>query len=503
MFLFSVLILIFVPLCVIGIYFEAVKWWLNLTKLKKYKIINGLPFIGISYKLYGISNDDVIKVMDRLFKQSTKRPLLMWMGPVPSFCIDEPDEMQIILNAEQFIDKPYMYDHLHNKTGLLGSPKDIWKVHRKALNPTFNYKILQSFIPTFNLKARILISKLNQQIGQSPDLNCTIFKCLTDMLLNTQLGTKWEFQSSRGDHIFNMLVELMGFFQRRLVRFWLRWDFIYNLTPEGRRESDVLRRGYRFLRAIKESKALELAHQLDSGDNVLEEAKQRNMLTWIQKCFLMLREGKFSEDHVIEEIDTLFVSGTDTTTVTLVSTIILLAVYQEYQDKVFEEIREVFDSPDSDVNYEDLSKLKFTEMVIKETLRHFPVAPLIARKCTEDFPFKGSVIPNGSLMVLNFHKMHKDERYWGPKVNDFYPEHFLPENVEKMHPYTYLAFSGGPRNCIGIKYAWCVMKLILVYLLRKYKFTTHLKYEDIQAKVCCVLKIVNKYPVRFEPREWK
>lgn len=64
------------------------------------------------------------------------------------------------------------------------------------------------------------------------------------------------------------------------------------------------------------------------------------------------------------------------------------------------------------------------------------------------------------------------------------------------------AFSGGPRNCIGIKYAWYVAKIMLAHLLRRYRFTTDLKFEDIRTKVSIILKIVNEDPIKVERREW-
>lgn len=67
----------------------------------------------------------------------------------------------------------------------------------------------------------------------------------------------------------------------------------------------------------------------------------------------------------------------------------MLAVYPEIQEKVVAELHEIFDDADSPVTYEDLSKLTYLEMVVKESLRHFPVGPFIARKTSDDFPFKG------------------------------------------------------------------------------------------------------------------
>lgn len=56
---------------------------------------------------------------------------------------------------------------------------------------------------------------------------------------------------------------------------------------------------------------------------------------------------------------------------------------------------------------------------------------------------------------------------------------------------------------IGIKYAWVVAKILLVHLLRNYKFKTHLKsLKDIRTKVSIILKIANKNPIQVEKRVW-
>lgn len=478
------------------------KWRLNTTKLKNYQKLRELPILGIGGRFIGQDNEEVMKTINNLFHESAKKPFYGWFGPVLMIGIDEPDDMQVILNAEQCLDKPYFYGHLQNETGLLGSRKDVWKVHRRALNPTFNPKVLASFIPTFNAKAKILADQMGQSVGQEIEVYRPVFKCLMDMIVNTALGMKWNLQNSRGDVYHDMFIQAMDSFNQRMIRFWLRWDFVYNLTKAGREEHALLTRGYQFLRGIREVKSLELAEKLDEGIDILENGRQENSLTWIQKCFLMFREGKFDEKELIEEIDTAFVGGTDTTTIAVSGALIMLAIRQDYQEKVLVELHEIFDSADSPITYDDLSKMTYTEMVIKEALRHYPVGPFIGRECSEDFEFRDGIIPKGAMILLNILKMHKDERIWGPNANTYYPDHFLPDNIAKMHPYAYMAFSGGPRNCVGIKYAWCAAKIILAHLLRRYKFTTDLKYEDVRTKITCILKISNERPVRVERRQW-
>lgn len=107
--------------------------------------------------------------------------------------------MYTILNADQCLDKPYLYSHLRNETGLFSSGKELWKQHRRFLNPTFNTKIMNSFIPTFNTKAKILVQQLERHIGGPFDVYRPVFKALTDMIMNTGLGMNWELQTKRGE----------------------------------------------------------------------------------------------------------------------------------------------------------------------------------------------------------------------------------------------------------------------------------------------------------------
>ena len=109
-------------------------------------------------------------------------------------------------------------------------------------------------------------------------------------------------------------------------------------------------------------------------------------------------------------------------------------------------------------------------------------------------------IPAGCCVALGIYQIHRDPMIWGPEPGKFNPDHFLPERVAERHPYAYLPFSGGPRNCIGIRYAWLSMKIMIAHLVRNYRFKTPLVMEDLVLKFAIVLRITNGCLVSIEDR---
>lgn len=274
------------------------------------------------------------------------------------------------------------------------------------------------------------------------------------------------------------------------------------MTREYRTEIARFFEFYRFNRSALEIKRMELAEKLTQGEDELAIAKENHNMNYLQKCLQLELEKKFSDENVCEEMDTIFVGSVDTSAITINGLTLMLAIHQEYQDRVFDEMREIFDDVDEPVTIEHLSRMTFLELVIKESLRHFPIAPYLGRECTADFEINGGVIPKGSQVFLNVIRTNKNPKYFGENAHAFYPERFLPENCADWHPYLYIPFSAGPRNCIGARYAWVSLKIAMCYLLRRFKFTTDLKMHEVIIKPELLLKIGNKNAVRIERRQW-
>lgn len=117
------------------------------------------------------------------------------------------------------------------------------------------------------------------------------------------------------------------------------------------------------------------------------------------------------------------------------------------QERLRSEIQEGLEKNEGKLDYDLLFSFPYLEMVVKETLRKYPILPAMLRKCNKDFkiPRTELVIPSGVNVLIPIYSIHHDPEYY-PSPSVFDPERFSPENNESRNPITYLAFGEGPRS---------------------------------------------------------
>lgn len=155
-----------------------------------------------------------------------------------------------------------------------------------------------------------------------------------------------------------------------------------------------------------------------------------------------------------------FIGSYDTTGETLINALYMLSVNPDIQEKLYEEIISIFPD-DRSLEYEELNGLPFMEMVINETMRLFPPIPFVGRLATNDFKSNTLAmrVPKGVHFVISLFHLHRNGKYWGEEPNKFDPDHFLLENIEKRNSNAFLPFVKGPRNCLGWKNGYIVLKV--------------------------------------------
>lgn len=180
-------------------------------------------------------------------------------------------------------------------------------------------------------------------------------------------------------------------------------------------------------------------------------------------------------------------------------------MFPDIQQKVYEEINYIDSLIDNDptkIDIKILDKLEYTNQVILESLRLFSSSTIIGRYTTGDVKIKSRnlVIPKGVFLVIGFSMLHRNEKYWGPNAAKFDPENFSKENIRNRHPNAFIAFSGGPRNCVGLKFADLSMKMLVYKILKAYKLETDEKFEDIRCEFHLLMKKVGGWYIKISPR---
>jgi len=96
---------------------------------------------------------------------------------------------------------------------------------------------------------------------------------------------------------------------------------------------------------------------------------------------------------------------------------------------------------------------------------------MTVRACTKDYNIPGTdiVLKRNDTVSFCNSGYHKDSRYYS-HPDEFYPEHFNPEEKAKRNPHAFQGFGQGPRACLGQRFALLEIKVAVVSVWRKYSF---------------------------------
>lgn len=189
--------------------------------------------------------------------------------------------------------------------------------------------------------------------------------------------------------------------------------------------------------------------------------------------------GAMSDEQLRDEVMTIFLAGHETTANALTWTWYLLSQNPEVEAKLHEEIDRVLEGRLP--GFEDLAQLKYTEMVLAESMRLYPPAWALGRLAIKECEIAGYIVPSGSLVLMSQYVMHRDPRYF-PEPLRFDPDRWTSEARESRPQFSYFPFGGGPRRCIGEGFAWMEGILLLAALAQQWQ-----------------MRLVPNHPVALKP----
>jgi cytochrome P450 len=176
-------------------------------------------------------------------------------------------------------------------------------------------------------------------------------------------------------------------------------------------------------------------------------------------------DGKMSDKQVRDEVMTIFIAGHETTSNALTWTFYLLSQYPNVERKLHDEIELVLENriPAAD----DIPKLRYTEMVLSESMRLYPPVWTMGRHFENDYSVGEYTIPAGSSILMSQYVMHHDPRYY-EKPEEFNPDRWTDDFKTHLPRFSYFPFGGGIRGCIGEPFAWMEGVLIIATVVQEW-----------------------------------
>ncbi|XP_047545256.1 cytochrome P450 4C1-like [Vanessa atalanta] len=420
-----------------------------------------------------------------------------------------PEDVEILISSTKFNTKGYIYEFMKPwlNEGLILSNGEKWHQRRKILTPAFHFNILNEFNSVLWEKSNDLVKKLKFEVNK---IKTDLQPYVTDLSLNsvceTAMGISLDKEASNFSKTYKSAVHKLGsYLFYRIQKIWLYPNKIFSISPVGRDQIYLLDllssfRNKVIAKRIESSDDRKICtdkvnDDCNSVDDTIGTKKKR--LAMLDLLLESEKEGKIDREGIHEEVDTFMFAGYDTTATALQYAFMLLANHKEAQDTILEESAQILNSPDSKPTMNDLSQMKYLEACIKETLRLYPPVHFISRQSDQPVQFTKYKCPPGTNYVIVIYELHRrSDQYEEPL--EFRPERFLKPPT--WHPFSYIPFSAGPRNCIGQKFAMLEMKMAILAVLREYRLLPVTKPDDIVIYMDMILRSTEPIYVKFEKR---
>lgn len=471
------------------IYHLNVLGWLC-SYYRQLKYLKSVPSYQPMHWLFGhlstlqkLNQEALFKVCS-FYQKKRYKVSVMWIGPFfASVDVLHPTVVSSVVKVPKNqlayrMLKPWLGE------GLLTAEGDKWNRNRRLLTPAFHFQILKPYITVYNSCLEVMLKKWSQSLkmGEPVELFDTVGLMSLDVVLQCAMSFKSNCQNESTKHPYIRAVcNMIKLSSDRFMNPLYHSNWIYWLTPAGCRARKACKILHGFSSAVIQNRRKEMIIQNGLGtpqkevkeptqhDHLLEKVcKTRKYLDFLDILLTTVdEEGKeLSDREIRDEVDTFLFAGHDTTACGISWTLYCLAKYPEHQAKVREEVKSVLMGREQ-LEYDDLKDLKYTQWCIKEALRLYPPAIQVYRRSSKDIELDGHLIPKNTQLGIFIYVIHRHPDVW-KNPDEFDPLRFHPNNAEGRHPYAYIPFSAGPRNCIGQNFAMNEMRVVVASIVNRF-----------------------------------
>jgi cytochrome P450 len=369
-------------------------------------------------------------------------------GPNPSYMLNHPDlvEQVLVTQYPNFV-KSSVYRRglriLGN--GLLTSEGDFWQRQRRLCQPAFHQERIAAYGQVMVTYANRLLDQCSD--GQVRDVHQDMMQLTAAIaaktLLDEDITTKAEGVQDAIQAVMDFNAQLSN---QYFVPAWLP-------TKSNLRYSKAIKQLDTLIYGIIDQRR---SSGKDTGD--------------LLSLLLMVRDEtdgtQMTNQQVRDEAMTLFLAGHETTALALTWTWFLLSQHPLVEAKLQEELNTVLSGRTPTVA--DLPRLRYTEQVVKESMRLYPPLWGMSRVALNNCELGGYQVKAGTTVFLFQWVIHRDSRFFdNPEI--FNPDRWADNLQKRLPTFAYFPFGGGPRICIGKAFAQMEAVLLLASIAQKFR----------------------------------
>jgi cytochrome P450 len=367
----------------------------------------------------------------------------------PVVLLNNPDYAEYVLvrNPRNFIKFPLFFRHVRAifGQGLLTSEGEFWHRQRRLAAPAFHPQRVASYGDVMVQDTERMLA--TWQPGELRDVHADMMALTLRIAAKTLFNAEVDKDVAEIGQAFNTIVEEIARRVRRPLRIP---DAIP--TPGNIRYLRGVRRIDRLVNAIIKERQ---AHGGDRGD--------------LLSMLMMARDddGKpMTDQQLRDEVITLLLAGHETTALALSWTWYLISQHPKVDATLAAELRKVLGGRLPTVG--DLPHLRYTEHVVTEAMRLYPPAWGFGREARAACEIGGYAIPAGTTVIISPWVSHRDPRYFD-KPTAFRPERWSGDFAATLPRFAYIPFGGGPRICIGNRFAMMEAVLVLATVAQRFR----------------------------------